>query len=161
MRRARGQGFTLIELMLVVAIIGILAAVAFPAYQDYVHRARVGEAFALANVAQRAVAEYYDRWGYLPADNAAAGLPAPQTARGSHVASVAINRGVVEVRFLPAAKELSEGVLYLRPAVHREAPTVSLLWTCKPGAAAAEGYELAGKAEPDAMRAKYLPGACR
>lgn len=161
MRQALEQGFTLIELMLVVGIIGILAAVAIPAYQDYVYRARVGEAFALANVAQRAVVEYYDRWGRLPSDNAAAGLPRPETARGSYVASVAVKQGVVEVRFLPSANEASKGVLYLRPALHRQAPTIPLLWTCKPGAAVADGYELVGKVEADVMPAKYLPSACR
>lgn len=161
MRKALEQGFTLIELMLVVGIIGILAAVAIPAYQDYVHRARVGEGFALANVAQRAVVEYYDRWGTLPTDNGAAGLPMPETARGSYVASIAVKNGVVEVRFLPSAKELSKGVLYLTPAFHRQMPTLPILWTCKPGAAAAEGYELAGKSEADVLLPKYLPGPCR
>lgn len=161
MSKALEQGFTLIELMLVVGIIGILAAVAIPAYQDYTYRARVGEAFALANVAQRAVVDYYDRWGSLPPDNAAAGLPGPESARGSFVASVAVKDGVVVVRFLPSPNGASKGVLYLRPALHRQAPTLPLLWTCRPGAAVAEGYELVGKAEPDVMPAKYLPGACR
>lgn len=161
MRQSLGQGFTLIELMLVVAIIGILAAVAVPAYQDYVYRARVGEAFALANVAQRAVVEHYDRWGRLPVDNAAAGLPSPDAARGSYVASVSIRDGVVEVRFLTSAKELAKGVLYLRPALNRKTPTLPILWTCKPGAETPEGYELAAGAQADLLLPKYLPGACR
>ena len=63
---SKATGFTLIELMFVVAIIGILAAVAIPAYNDYTIRARVSEAFLVAGEAQRAVAEYYDRWGRLP-----------------------------------------------------------------------------------------------
>jgi len=147
--------------MLVVGIIGILAAVAIPAYQDYVYRARVGEAFALANVAQRAVVEHFDRWGRLPADNAAAGLPAPDAARGSYVASVSIRDGVVEVRFLPSAKELSKGVLYLRPATHRKITSVPILWTCKPGVETAEGYELAAGPQADLVLPKYLPAACR
>jgi type IV pilus assembly protein PilA len=145
----------------VVGIIGILAAVALPAYQDYVYRARVAEAFALAGVAQRAVLEYYDRWGSLPSDNAAAGLPAPETARGSNVASVAVKGGVVEVRFLPSANESSKGVLYLRPALPRQRSGGSLIWICKPDAAAAEGYEVIGSPGADVMPAKYLPGACR
>ena len=147
--------------MLVVGIIGILAAVALPAYQDYVYRARVGEAFALVTVAQRGVVNYYDRWGSLPADNAAAGLPAPETARGSYVASVAIKGGVVEVRFLPSANEASKGVLYLRPALYRQGLGSSVLWTCKPGATVAEGYEVIGTPGADVMPAKYLPSACR
>ena len=68
------QGFTLIELMIVVAIIGILAAVAIPAYQDYTIRAKLTEAMSVAAQAKTAVSEYYISQGSMPADNAQAGL---------------------------------------------------------------------------------------
>ena len=63
------QGFTLIELMIVVAIIGILAAVAIPAYQDYTKRAHVTEGLSLASAAKTSVTEFYNSKGYLPANN--------------------------------------------------------------------------------------------
>ena len=83
------SGFTLIELMIVVAIIGILAAVAIPQYQNYVARAQVAEGLALASGAKTAIAEYRSTTGEWPADNAAAGLAAdPEDISGKYVKSV-------------------------------------------------------------------------
>jgi hypothetical protein len=67
----------------------------------------------------------------------------------------------VEVRFLPASKEISKGVLYLRPAFHRQLPTLPLLWTCKQDGTAPGGYQFAGKPGGEVMPGKYLPAACR
>ena len=77
------QGFTLIELMIVVAIIGILAAIAIPAYQDYTIRAQVSEGLSLASGAKAAVSEYYQDRGIMPADNLSAGLATANTIAGS------------------------------------------------------------------------------
>jgi len=85
------KGFTLIELMIVVAIIGILAAVAIPQYQNYVARAQVAEGLALASGAKTAIAEYRSTTGEWPADNAAAGLAAdPEDISGKYVKSVRV-----------------------------------------------------------------------
>src|SRR5258705_10984112 len=73
------KGFTLIELMIVVAIIGILAAIAIPAYQDYTIRAQVTEGLNLAGAAKTAVSESYSSNGTWPADNTAAGVGASNT----------------------------------------------------------------------------------
>jgi len=84
------QGFTLIELMIVVAIIGILAAIAIPAYQDYTIRAQVSEGLSLADGAKTAVAEFYTNRGTFPTGNAAAGLADKNAITGKYVTSVGV-----------------------------------------------------------------------
>ncbi|EMU1351357.1 pilin, partial [Neisseria gonorrhoeae] len=98
------KGFTLIELMIVIAIVGILAAVALPAYQDYTARAQVSEAILLAEGQKSAVTEYYLNNGEWPADNGAAGVASASDIKGKYVESVTVTNGVV------TAKMLSSGV---------------------------------------------------
>lgn len=140
------QGFTLIELMIVVAIIGILAAVALPAYQDYTVRARVTEGLALAAGAKTAVAENAAN-GF----DFASGWTAPTAT--SNVTSVGIGTtsGVITVTYTPRA---GNGALTLTPtssgalAVGTPPAGGSISWTC--AAAATSG-----------LQAKYLPASCR
>ncbi|HFA1305312.1 TPA: pilin, partial [Neisseria gonorrhoeae] len=89
------KGFTLIELMIVIAIVGILAAVALPAYQDYTARAQVSEAILLAEGQKSAVTEYYLNNGIWPADNGAAGVASASKIIGKYVKSVTVAKGVV------------------------------------------------------------------
>ncbi|HEZ8265514.1 TPA: pilin, partial [Neisseria gonorrhoeae] len=89
------KGFTLIELMIVIAIVGILAAVALPAYQDYTARAQVSEAILLAEGQKSAVTEYYLNNGKWPADNGAAGVAASSKIIGKYVKQVEVKNGVV------------------------------------------------------------------
>ncbi|EMT6242559.1 pilin, partial [Neisseria gonorrhoeae] len=98
------KGFTLIELMIVIAIVGILAAVALPAYQDYTARAQVSEAILLAEGQKSAVTEYYLNNGEWPKDNTSAGVASPSDIKGKYVESVTVTNGVV------TAKMLSSGV---------------------------------------------------
>ncbi|ENV2240567.1 pilin, partial [Neisseria gonorrhoeae] len=89
------KGFTLIELMIVIAIVGILAAVALPAYQDYTARAQVSEAILLAEGQKSAVTEYYLNNGEWPANNGNAGVASPADIKGKYVQSVTVTNGVV------------------------------------------------------------------
>ncbi|ENW2405418.1 pilin, partial [Neisseria gonorrhoeae] len=90
------KGFTLIELMIVIAIVGILAAVALPAYQDYTARAQVSEAILLAEGQKSAVTEYYLNHGKWPSDNSAAGVASsPSDIKGKYVKEVKVENGVV------------------------------------------------------------------
>ncbi|HGP7237607.1 TPA: pilin, partial [Neisseria gonorrhoeae] len=98
------KGFTLIELMIVIAIVGILAAVALPAYQDYTARAQVSEAILLAEGQKSAVTEYYLNHGIWPENNDSAGVASPSDIKGKYVESVTVTNGVV------TAKMKSDGV---------------------------------------------------
>ncbi|ENX3855365.1 pilin, partial [Neisseria gonorrhoeae] len=89
------KGFTLIELMIVIAIVGILAAVALPAYQDYTARAQVSEAILLAEGQKSAVTEYYLNNGEWPENNTSAGVASASDIKGKYVESVTVANGVV------------------------------------------------------------------
>lgn len=142
------QGFTLIELMIVVAIIGILAAVAIPAYQDYTVRAQVSEGLSLASGAKTALAEYYNHRGSFPSDNASLGLSAAGDIEGSYVSSVDAGNtpGVIEVTYGNNVNSvISNAVL----AVSAVTSSGSIQWVCKDGGAGVT------------LEDKYLPTNCR
>ncbi|HGP0745670.1 TPA: pilin, partial [Neisseria gonorrhoeae] len=96
------KGFTLIELMIVIAIVGILAAVALPAYQDYTARAQVSEAILLAEGQKSAVTEYYLNHGEWPKDNTSAGVASSGEIKGKYVQKVEVNNGVVTAQMNPS-----------------------------------------------------------
>ncbi|HFC5096750.1 TPA: pilin, partial [Neisseria gonorrhoeae] len=109
------KGFTLIELMIVIAIVGILAAVALPAYQDYTARAQVSEAILLAEGQKSAVTEYYLNHGEWPKDNGSAGVASASEIKGKYVQKVEVNNGVVTAEMKPSGvnKEIKNKKLSL------------------------------------------------
>jgi len=141
------KGFTLIELMIVVAIIGILAAIALPAYQDYTIRTKVSEGLSLAAASKLAVAETYTATGTLPADNQTAGLPAATEITSKYVTSVTVTNGVIDILFTSAlggTPTMNAQHVTLTPST---AKAGSITWLCAIAA--------------DTTRYKYMPAECR
>ena len=128
------KGFTLIELMIVVAIIAILAAFALPAYHDYTRRTRVAEGLILGGSAKMAVTEYYLNHLTWPPDNNAAGLAAPSKISGNGVSSVDVSggSGIVVITF-NAANFGSAYQLFLTPTVTGTGTGAgaTMEWSCR------------------------------
>lgn len=136
------QGFTLIELMIVVAIIGILAAVAIPAYRDYTIRSQVSEGLSLAGGAKIAITEYVNEHGSMPASNADAALAPASEINGSYVSQVDVSGGTIEITYGNKANaQIGSDTLIVSTVT----TSGYVGWECKPGTIAN----------------KYLPASCR
>ncbi|ENV6111776.1 pilin, partial [Neisseria gonorrhoeae] len=123
------KGFTLIELMIVIAIVGILAAVALPAYQDYTARAQVSEAILLAEGQKSAVTEYYLNHGKWPSDNSAAGVASsPTDIKGKYVQKVEVNNGVVTAQM--ASSNVNKEIKGKRLSLWARREDGSVKWFC-------------------------------
>ena len=144
MKKQLQQGFTLIELMIVVAIIGILAAIAIPAYQDYTIRAQVSEGMSLADGAKTAMTEYYNNKGGW-ASNTSMGLAAAGSITGNYVTNVDASGGIIKVKYgNKANSNISGNILAISAVVNGG----SISWVC-------------GQATNTTVPKKYLPTSCQ
>ena len=162
------KGFTLIELMIVVAIIGILAAIAIPAYQDYTIRSQVSEGLTLASQAKTAVSESFAQTGAGPANRTAAGMTAAATdTSGNYVQSLDIVGGLITITYsstLPrrANSAINNATLTLIPYLSTDN---SVIWKCASVAASfanPPGTLMTGAAAtPGSLLGRYAPAECR
>ncbi|HFC6363186.1 TPA: pilin [Neisseria meningitidis] len=159
------KGFTLIELMIVIAIVGILAAVALPAYQDYTARAQVSEAILLAEGQKSAVTEYYLNHGTWPGDNSNAGVASSSTIKGKYVKEVTVANGVITATMLSSG--VNKEIQGKKLSLWAKRQDGSVKWFCgQPVTRAAnntakDAVTAANDNSNNGINTKHLPSTCR
>ncbi|HGO9007463.1 TPA: pilin [Neisseria meningitidis] len=157
------KGFTLIELMIVIAIVGILAAVALPAYQDYTARAQVSEAILLAEGQKSAVTEYYLNHGEWPKNNTSAGVASSSTIKGKYVKEVTVANGVITATMLSSG--VNKEIQGRKLSLWAKRQNGSVKWFCGQPVTRADAKADAVKADTAAngkqIDTKHLPSTCR
>ncbi|HEZ2257081.1 TPA: pilin [Neisseria meningitidis] len=161
------KGFTLIELMIVIAIVGILAAVALPAYQDYTARAQVSEAILLAEGQKSAVTEYYLNHGEWPSNNTSAGVASASDIKGKYVEKVEVANGVITATMLSTG--VNKEIQGRKLSLWAKRQNGSVKWFCgqpvtrnnaKANAANADDVAKTGT-DSEKINTKHLPSTCR
>jgi type IV pilus assembly protein PilA len=154
------RGFTLIELMIVVSIIGVLASVAIPSYQTYITRAQVTEALVIANEVKTSIKDYYRFKGEFPEDNRQAGIPMPEQLIGNYISSIKLSDGALHITMgNKSNRSLKDKVLTLRPVVVSGSPASPFSWLCG-NSEAVPGMAAIGDNLTN-IESAYLPAACR
>jgi type IV pilus assembly protein PilA len=158
--KAIQKGFTLIELMIVVAIIGILAAIAIPAYQDYLIRSQVSEGLTMAAAAKASVAEFYANSGNWPVDNSEAGLGSATDIQGKYVAGIAVSNGGITVTYgnQANATHLAGETVGLMPG---SSPNGDVVWACGNSDLPSAITQASAATASTSVAGKYLPSSCR
>ncbi|HGL9867373.1 TPA: pilin [Neisseria gonorrhoeae] len=153
------KGFTLIELMIVIAIVGILAAVALPAYQDYTARAQVSEAILLAEGQKSAVTEYYLNHGIWPKDNTSAGVASSDKIKGKYVQKVEVAKGVVTAQM--ASTGVNKEIKGKKLSLWAKRQDGSVKWFCGQPVKRTGNDDTVTADGKDKIETKHLPSTCR
>ena len=140
------KGLTLIELMIVIAIIGILAVIALPSYQDYLARSQMTEGLNLAGGQKSSVTEYRSNKGVWPSSNTEAGIPAPSDIAGKYVASVTVSASGSNgnIRALMKSSGVSARISGAELILQGTETSGAYTWTCK-----------------SSVNDRFLPSSCR
>ncbi len=160
MKQIQQSGFTLIELMIVVAIISILSTMALPSFQDRVIRNQIIEGFNLAEIAKDAVEGYYREKQKMPESNAEAGLPVPEKIIGNYVTSISVESGVITITLGNRINANVTGkTVTIRPAIVKDEPIVPIAWVY--AYASVPDKMVAIGSNSSTVQPRHLPVNCR